>query len=90
MSSSTNQPDSNPRPPGLALVRRSPSSATKPGFDVPSAGPGVSEVRYFLPAMLQELKAERAAATFAMEILDQNEIGKLFKAKPSRRGKSAK
>jgi hypothetical protein len=50
----------------------------------------LAEVRYSLPAMLEELKAERAASSFAMEILDQNEIGKLFKAKSSRRGKSAK
>lgn len=44
--------------------------------------PVLTEVKYSLPEMLEELKAERAAATFAMERLDQNEIGKLFKAKP--------
>jgi hypothetical protein len=38
--------------------------------------------------MLEELKAERAAASFAMEQLDQQEIGKLFKTKS--RGKSKK
>jgi hypothetical protein len=37
--------------------------------------------------LLQELKAERAAGSFAMEKLDQNEIGKLFKAKANRRAK---
>jgi hypothetical protein len=42
-----------------------------------------------MPEMLEELKAERAAASFAMEQLDQQEIGKLFKTKSSR-GKSKK
>ena len=48
----------------------------------------ISEVKYSLPEMLEELKAERAAASFAMEQLDQQEIGKLFKTKS--RGKSKK
>ncbi len=47
----------------------------------------IAEVRYSLPDLLNELKAERAAGSFAMEKLDQNEIGKLFKAKPTRRVK---
>lgn len=50
---------------------------------------GLSEVRYSLPEMLHELKAERASASFAMEKVDQTEIGKLFKTKAPRRGKSA-
>ena len=50
----------------------------------------IAEVRYSLPQMLHELKAERAAGSFAMEKLDQNEIGKLFKAKPTRRVKPQK
>jgi hypothetical protein len=51
----------------------------------------LAEVRYSLPEMLEELKAERSTGTFAMEKLDQFEIGKLFKAKASpRRGKSKK
>ena len=50
----------------------------------------IAEVRFRLPDMLEELKAERANGTFAMEMLDQNEIGKLFKTKGARRGKSAK
>jgi hypothetical protein len=48
----------------------------------------VDEVKYSLPQLLEELKAERAASTFAMEKLDQHEIGKLFKAKAPRRVKS--
>jgi hypothetical protein len=49
----------------------------------------LKEVKYSLPQMLQELKAERATSTYAMERLDQHEIGKLFKSKtPRRRAKS--
>jgi hypothetical protein len=44
----------------------------------------LSEVKYSLPEMLEELKAERASASFAMEQLDQQEIGKIFKSKSSR------
>ncbi len=52
----------------------------------PTAKPkiAVAEVKYSLRQMLEELKTERAASTFAMEKLDQNEIGKLFKARASR------
>jgi hypothetical protein len=46
--------------------------------------PIIAEVRYSLPEMLEELKLERAASTFAMEKLEQQEIGKLFKAKATR------
>jgi hypothetical protein len=49
----------------------------------------LAEVRYSLPEMLEELKVERAAGSFAMEKLDQSEIGKLFKTR-SRRGKGKK
>lgn len=48
----------------------------------------IREVRYSLPELLQELKGERASSAFGMEKLDQTEIGKLFKAKPTRRVKS--
>jgi len=47
----------------------------------------IAEVRYSLPQMLAELKLERTTGQFAMEKLDQNEIGKLFKSKSSRRAK---
>ncbi len=50
----------------------------------------VAEVRYSLPALLEELKAERNTGSFAMEKLDQHEIGKLFKAKVPRRAKPKK
>ena len=50
--------------------------------------PTIAEVKYSLPEMLQELKAERAASTFAMERLDQHEIGKLFKSRKTRRAKN--
>ena len=41
----------------------------------------LTEVKYSLPEMLAELEAERGSASFAMEKLDQAEIGKLFKSK---------
>ncbi len=50
----------------------------------------IAEVRYSLPQMLEELKAERAASSFAMEKLDQTEIGKLFKNKAAPRAKFKK
>jgi hypothetical protein len=51
----------------------------------------VGEVRYSLPQLLKELEIERAAGSFAMEKLDQVEIGKLFKARtPPRRVKPKK
>lgn len=50
----------------------------------------VAEVKYSLPELLEELKAERATGTFAMEKLDQHEIGKLFKGKAPRRVKPKK
>jgi hypothetical protein len=50
----------------------------------------IAEVRYSLPDMLDELKAERTTSTFAMELLDQREIGKLFKNKATRAKSKAK
>ena len=35
----------------------------------------LGEVRYSLPDLLEELKAERAVGSFGMEKLDQHEIG---------------
>ena len=65
--------------------------STKPA-PAPDAEPaGLTEVRYSLPVMLKELDAERASGVFAMEKLDQLEIGKLFKGKKApRRVKSRK
>ncbi len=47
----------------------------------------LAEVRYSLPEMLAELEAEKGSASFAMEKLDQAEIGKLFKSKKPARVK---
>jgi hypothetical protein len=47
----------------------------------------LTEVKYSLPEMLAELDAERGSASFAMEKLDQAEIGKLFKSKRQTRVK---
>jgi hypothetical protein len=59
------------------------SSTPDPNARIP-ARIKIAEVKYSLPEMLEELKAERAAASFAMEQLDQQEIGKIFKSKASR------
>jgi hypothetical protein len=47
----------------------------------------LAEVKYSLPEMLAELEAEKGSASFAMEKLDQSEIGKLFKSKKPIRAK---
>ena len=60
------------------------SSHRDTGAEAPKAAV-LTEVKYSLPEMLAELEAERGSAMFAMEKLDQAEIGKLFKArKPAR------
>lgn len=66
------------------------NATPSPDSASPAAKIQLAEVRYSLPQMLEELKAERAASTFAMEKLGQDEIGKLFKAKGPRRGQSQK
>jgi hypothetical protein len=53
----------------------------------PTKSSMLAEVRYSLPEMLSELEAERGSASFAMEKLDQAEIGKLFKSKKPTRVK---
>jgi hypothetical protein len=56
-----------------------PATPGEPGAAAKSAM--LAEVRYSLPQMLAEIDAERGSASFAMEKLDQAEIGKLFKSK---------
>jgi len=70
-------------------MKAKPAESPSPAPNAAAARLQVAEVRYSLPDLLEELKAERAASTFAMEKLDQHEIGKLFKSK-STRGKSKK
>lgn len=49
----------------------------------------INIVKYSLPELLAELKHERATGAFAMEKLQQSDIGILFqKRKKERRGKS--
>ncbi|PTX94243.1 hypothetical protein [Opitutus sp. ER46] len=50
----------------------------------------VAEVRYSLADLMAELDAERNSSSMAMEKLDQQEIGKLFKNKTTRRAKPKK
>ena len=63
------------------------ASTPDPSAPATPAGLVIAEVRFSLPQLMEEIKAERAARTFAMERLDQGEIGKLFKAR-SARGKN--
>jgi hypothetical protein len=62
------------------------SSSPDKGAEAPKAVT-LTEVKYSLPEMLAELEAEKGSAMFAMEKLDQAEIGKLFKAKKPARVK---
>lgn len=48
----------------------------------------VAGVRYSLPSMLAEIRNERLTGSYAMEKLDQKEIGKLFKPQKRRRAKT--
>lgn len=48
-----------------------------------------AEIRYSLPALLREVKRDRASATFAMEKLDQGAINTLFEQQQSRRASSS-
>jgi hypothetical protein len=43
------------------------------------------EIRYSLPALMREVKRDRASAAFAMEKLDQATINLLFERQRSRR-----
>lgn len=55
----------------------------------PNEAPVFSEIRYSLPDLLAELKLERSFGSFAMEKLNQAEIGKLFQSKKKPRGKKS-
>jgi hypothetical protein len=76
--------DSNSRPP---VRPPAPAGSTSDSSSRAPVRIKISEVRYPMPEMLEELKAERAAATFAMEQLDQKEIGKIFKTKSRAKSK---
>jgi hypothetical protein len=47
----------------------------------------VMGLRYSLPSMLAEIRLEKISGSYAMEKLDQKEIGKLFKPKKRARAK---
>ena len=64
-----------------------PDESSPEGRPPPPKPSVLTEVKYSLPEMLAELEAERGSASFAMEKLDQTEIGKLFKAKKTNRVK---
>jgi len=64
-----------------------PDPAKPEGHAEATKAAALTEVKYSLPEMLAELEAEKGSAMFAMEKLDQAEIGKLFKAKKPTRVK---
>jgi hypothetical protein len=64
-----------------------PEGAAPEGTPAAPKAAVLMEVRYSLPEMLAELEAEKGSASFAMEKLDQAEIGKLFKSKKTARVK---
>lgn len=67
---------------------RSPEpDSTENDSDSLSDSLALAEVKYSLPELLAELKLERTTGTFAMERLNQMEIGKLFQNKQRRRAK---
>ena len=76
--------DSNSRPPVRPPISVGATPDSNPRAPVRIK---ISEVKYPMPEMLDELKAERAAASFAMEQLDQQEIGKIFKTKSRAKSK---
>lgn len=48
----------------------------------------LKEVRYSMPLMLEELRMERRTGMFAMEILDQGEIERIFESRRRTHGKA--
>lgn len=56
--------------------------------DLATGNIDLKEVRYSLPAMLEELRLERRSSMFAMEILDQGEIERLFQSRRRSHGKA--
>jgi hypothetical protein len=52
--------------------------------------PAFAEVRYSLPALLREVKRDRASTAFAMEKLDQTAITSLFEQQRARRDSSSR
>lgn len=67
---------------------KSAESSPPPG-PPPRLSHQLHEVRYSLPELLAELEQERHAGSFAMEKLNQAEIGKMFENKRRRRAKKA-
>lgn len=66
-----------------------PDEAPPPSGPLPRLAHQIHEVRYSLPELLAELELERHAGSFAMEKLNQAEIGKMFENKRKRRAKKA-
>lgn len=65
--------------------------STQPDSETPPTPQSLLiEVKYSLPDLLSEIANERAIGSYGMEKLEQQEIQKLFKSKPTRRAKVKK
>ncbi|HUG10350.1 MAG TPA: hypothetical protein VMM36_05020 [Opitutaceae bacterium] len=74
------------QPPG---VERSGEFISHAEEDDSTAGEiDLKEVRYSMPVMLEELRMERRTGMFAMEILDQGEIERIFESRRRTHGKA--
>lgn len=62
-----------------------PDPAPESSSSSPSVIPAPAGVRYSLPELLREVEQERRESAFAMEMLDQLEIGKMFVNRKRRR-----
>lgn len=70
-------------PPPPPETSPQPSALTPPPEEESAAKPAV-EVKYSLRELLREVEVERSQSTLAKEIVDQEEIGKLFKNRKRR------
>jgi len=77
--------DSPEQPPGKERSGEIISRAEEPAFELPKFD--LKEVRYSMPVMLEELRLERRSSMFAMEILDQIEIERIFESRIKPHGK---
>ena len=74
------------RPPGIERSGEFISHADED--NAAAGGIDLEEVRYSMPVMLEELRMERRTGMFAMEILDQGEIERIFESRRRTHGKA--
>ncbi len=82
-----NIPPITPSAAPAPTMSQSPPTPQSSPQDGPPDIMALAEVRYSLPELLAELRLERTTGSFAMERLNQFEIGKLFQDRQKRRAK---